>query len=92
MTQPNMGMFETLANILCEADPQGTPVPFVLQAVTDARFFAQLGIQTYGFTPMQFPPELNVASLAHAADERIPVDAVDFGTAAFFKLIEQYAG
>ena len=90
--EPNMGLFDTLAGILHEADPDGTPIPFVLQAVTDARFFAKLGIQTYGFIPMQLPDGFNPASMVHAADERIPVGAVDFGTAAMVELIKRYQG
>ena len=86
---PNMGMFDLLAGILSESDPSGIPIPFVLQAVTDARFFNQLGIQTYGFTPMQLPPELNFAALPHAADERIPVEAVDYGTAAYIEVAKR---
>ena len=89
---PNMAMFDTLAAILHDADPTGTPVPLVLPAVTDGRFFAKLGIQTYGFTPMQFPEGFNPASMAHAADERIPVGAVGFGTAAMVELIKRYQG
>ncbi len=89
---PNMGMFDLLAGILSESDPSGIPIPFVLQAVTDARFFNQLGIQTYGFTPMQLPPELNFAALPHAADERIPVEAVDYGTAAYIEVAKRYRG
>lgn len=89
---PDMGMFDTLSGILKDADPEGIPIPFVLQAVTDARFFAKIGIQTYGFTPMQFPEGFDVASLAHAADERIPVEAVDFGTAAMVELAKRYKG
>jgi acetylornithine deacetylase/succinyl-diaminopimelate desuccinylase-like protein len=40
--------------------------------VTDSRFFAQLGIQTYGFMPMRLPADFPVLKIIHAADERIP--------------------
>ena len=90
--QPDMGLFDTLAGILKEADPQGTPVPYMLSAVTDARFFSQLGIQTYGFTPMQLPQDFNFTEAAHAADERIPVDAVRFGSDAIFKTFQRFGG
>ncbi len=86
-TEVNMGLFETLAAILRKADPQGIPIPFVVPGVTDARLFAKLGIQTYGFTPMQFPPGFDHARLIHAADERIPVDAVTFGTEAVYQAL-----
>lgn len=86
----DMGLFGVLADILKEADPVGVPVPLVLSGVTDGRFFAQLGIQTYGFTPMQLPKDMNFTGLVHAADERVPVAAIEFGTAAIFKALQRF--
>jgi acetylornithine deacetylase/succinyl-diaminopimelate desuccinylase-like protein len=88
--EPDMGMFDTLADILREADPGSTPGPLVLSAVTDARHFSRLGIQTYGFTPMKMPPELSFWRLAHAANERIPVDSLEFGIEAIYKLLQRF--
>lgn len=85
----NMALFGTLADILRQADPNGVAIPLVLPAVTDARHFARLGIQTYGFLPMQLPPEFNFSATIHAADERLPAAALDFGTAAIFQLISR---
>ncbi len=87
--EPDMGMFGTLASILREADPQGIPVPMLGVGVTDGRFFARLGIQTYGYLPMILPEEMNFTRLIHAADERIPVEAVHFGTAAIYQAIQR---
>ncbi len=52
---PNMGLFDMLGDILRSFDPAGIPLPFVVSGVTDARFLSKLGIQTYGFTPLQLP-------------------------------------
>ncbi|HEV2654248.1 MAG TPA: M20/M25/M40 family metallo-hydrolase, partial [Ktedonobacteraceae bacterium] len=46
--QPDMGLFDTLATVLREADPGSVPIPFLTPVVTDGRFFSRLGIQTYG--------------------------------------------
>ena len=83
----NMGLFDTLAKILREADPAAIPIPFVIGAVTDARYFARLGIQTYGFTPMILPPDIDFSRLIHSADERIPIAALEFGARAMEKLL-----
>jgi acetylornithine deacetylase/succinyl-diaminopimelate desuccinylase-like protein len=88
--EPDMGLFRTLGDILREADPQGIPVPMLGTGVTDARFFSRLGIQTYGFIPMTLPESLNFSTLIHAADERIPVEALDFGTEALVKAIQRF--
>lgn len=87
---PDMGMFGLLADVLRDADPKGTPVPMLLPGVTDGRHFARLGIQTYGFTPMNLPPDFNFFNLVHAADERIPVDALRFGADAVYELLRRY--
>jgi len=88
--EPDMGLFDTLAGILREADADGVPVPYLVPFVTDARFFGRLGIQTYGFTPMRLRHDLKLWELAHGADERIPADAVDFGTEMIYKLLQRF--
>ncbi|MGE5333117.1 MAG: M20/M25/M40 family metallo-hydrolase [Nitrososphaerota archaeon] len=90
-TEPDMGLFDTLAAILREADPEGTPIPLLLSGVTDGRHFARLGIQTYGYLPMRLPADFPVIPLIHAADERIPVDAVNFGAEAIYQALRRFA-
>lgn len=89
-SEPDMGMFDTLKDILIEADPGSVPVPLLMSGVTDGRFFSKLGIQTYGFTPMRLPEEFNFSETAHAADERIPVEAVEFGTNAIYQALQRF--
>lgn len=89
---PDMGLFDKLAGILREADPDGIPVPLLLSGTTDGRIFSRLGIQTYGFLPMQLPEDFNFARTIHAADERIPMEAVDFGANAIYKLLQRFGG
>jgi acetylornithine deacetylase/succinyl-diaminopimelate desuccinylase-like protein len=88
----NMGLFNKLASILQKADPDGIPIPMLLPAFTDARFFSRLGIQTYGFTPMKLPVGFNFFEAIHAADERIPLEAMDFGANAIYELLKRYDG
>ncbi|RPH49404.1 MAG: M20/M25/M40 family metallo-hydrolase [Desulfobacteraceae bacterium] len=90
--ESDMGLFDTLSGILSDADPEGISVPLILPGVTDARIFARLGIQTYGFMPMSLPCGFNFFETIHAADERIPVEAVAFGTDAIFELLKRYKG
>jgi acetylornithine deacetylase/succinyl-diaminopimelate desuccinylase-like protein len=88
--EPDLGMFDTLAATLRELDPSAKPVPMLLPGVTDGRFFSRLGIQTYGFLPMQLPAELGFMQLIHAPDERLPADAVEFGTAAIERVLARF--
>ena len=87
---PDLGLFETLAGVVRELDPEGIPVPLLQIGVTDGRFFAQAGIQTYGFLPMRLPDEFAFTKLIHAADERIPVEALEFGAEAVWRAIQRF--
>ena len=89
-SKPDMGLFDILKDILHKADPEGIPLPILLATPTDARHFLKLGIQTYGFLPMLLPKELDVNKLFHNADERIPVEAVKFGTDNIYKLLQRF--
>jgi acetylornithine deacetylase/succinyl-diaminopimelate desuccinylase-like protein len=88
--EPDMGLFNTLIDILLEIDMEGIPVPLLLPSPTDARTFSRLGIQTYGFLPMNLPPDFNFNQVIHSADERVPVEAIEFGTTAIYKLLQTF--
>jgi acetylornithine deacetylase/succinyl-diaminopimelate desuccinylase-like protein len=88
--EPDMGLFGLLADVLRQADPDGIPVPLLLGARTDACFFSRLGIQTYGFLPMQLPEDFNFTQTIHAADERIPVESVGFGANAIYEVLRRF--
>jgi acetylornithine deacetylase/succinyl-diaminopimelate desuccinylase-like protein len=60
----------------------------MLSGGTDAKAFAKLGIRCFGFAPLQLPPELDFAALFHGIDERVPVDAVLFGTRVLEHFLE----
>jgi len=86
----DMGLFDTLKEILHMADPTGIAVPILLTSPTDARTFDKLGIQTYGFTPMILHKEMNFTKIVHSADERIPVEAINFGTNCIYELLKYF--
>jgi acetylornithine deacetylase/succinyl-diaminopimelate desuccinylase-like protein len=88
--EPDLAMFDTLAGALRELDPSAKAVPMLLPGVTDGRFFSRLGIQTHGFLPMQLPAELPFMQLIHAENERLPADAVEFGTTAIARVLERF--
>lgn len=90
--QADMGLYDTLAGILREDDPEGVPIPYMMPAVTDGRFFARLGIQTYGFLPVRLPEDFSFMSTIHAANERIPVEAVSAGADAVFRALQRFGG
>ncbi|MBE7436150.1 MAG: M20/M25/M40 family metallo-hydrolase [Anaerolineales bacterium] len=88
--EPDMSLFNKLAGVLREADPQGVPVPLLLSGVTDGRFLSKLGIQTYGFLPMTLPEDFNFSQIIHAADERVPAAAIEFGARAIYRTLSRF--
>ena len=86
----NLGLFDTLADIIGEQDPEGVSVPMLMPAGTDGRHFARLGIQTYGWMPMNLPSDFDFLKTIHAANERIPVAALEFGAAALHRLLQRF--
>jgi acetylornithine deacetylase/succinyl-diaminopimelate desuccinylase-like protein len=90
--EPDLGLLPLLSEIIVEQAPHAVPIPFLLPAVTDGRWFAQLGIQPYGFTPITLPEGFDFQRTVHAADERIPVEALSFGADAIYSLLSRYDG
>jgi acetylornithine deacetylase/succinyl-diaminopimelate desuccinylase-like protein len=88
--EPDLALFDTLAQTLRQLDPAARPIPLLLPAVTDGRFFSLLGIQTYGFLPMQLPEDMAFMDLIHAENERLPADALEFGTQAIARVLERF--
>jgi acetylornithine deacetylase/succinyl-diaminopimelate desuccinylase-like protein len=88
---PDMTLYPMLSGILRERESEAVPFPLLLPAYTDARHFARLGIQTYGFLPLRLPRDFP-SGLIHAPDERVPADAVRFGVDCVYDAITRYSG
>jgi acetylornithine deacetylase/succinyl-diaminopimelate desuccinylase-like protein len=86
----DLSLMGLLSDVLCAADPDAVPLPMLMPGLTDGRFFARLGIQTYGFLPMRLPAEMKFASLIHAADERVPAQEIGWGTDRICEVLTQY--
>jgi len=72
-------LVDAMNDALLAVDPEARIVPYMLSGGTDAKAFARLGIRCFGFAPLRLPPELDFAALFHGVDERVPVDALEFG-------------
>jgi acetylornithine deacetylase/succinyl-diaminopimelate desuccinylase-like protein len=88
----DLSQFDLFAAVLKEADPGCVPVPSLVTGGTDARHFARLGIRTYGFLPLNVPPDFNSSPTIHAADERVPVSALEFGAECVYEAVMRYRG
>ncbi|WP_432519325.1 M20/M25/M40 family metallo-hydrolase [Kineococcus sp. SYSU DK006] len=60
-------------------DPGAKVLPYCLSGGTDNKSFSHLGIRGYGFAPLRLPAGMDFAGMFHGVDERVPVDALEFG-------------
>lgn len=88
--EADMGLFDILSDVLKQSDPTAVPIPSIMVGVTDARFFTHIGIQTYGFLPMNLPDDFDTWTLVHNADERVPASAIEFGANTLYQAIQRF--
>jgi len=74
---------------LLAEDPDAIVAPYLMSGGTDAKHFRKLGMRSYGFAPLRLPAELDFTALFHGVDERVPVDALEFGARVFDRFLDQ---
>ncbi len=79
---------DAMIRALTDIDPEGKVVPYCLSGGTDAKHFSRLGIRCFGFTPLRLPADLDFSAMFHGVDERVPVDALQFGTTVLDRFID----
>jgi acetylornithine deacetylase/succinyl-diaminopimelate desuccinylase-like protein len=80
-------LVDAMTTAITSEDPGARLLPYMLSAGTDAKSFDRLGIRHFGFTPLKLPPELDFTALFHGVDERVPVEALEFGTRVLYRLL-----
>ncbi|MFF5209631.1 M20/M25/M40 family metallo-hydrolase [Streptosporangium sp. NPDC000396] len=84
-------LVECMIASLKAEDPAARAVPYCMSAGTDNKtFFADLGIRGFGFVPLRLPKEMDFAAMFHGVDERVPVDALQFGVRVLDRLLMTY--
>ncbi|MEU1345652.1 M20/M25/M40 family metallo-hydrolase [Streptomyces sp. NPDC005795] len=81
-------LVEAMRLALMAEDPIARAVPYMLSGGTDAKFFDDLGIRCFGFSPLRLPPELDFAGMFHGVDERVPVEGLKFGVRVLDRFID----
>ena len=74
-------------SILAE-DDEAIVAPYLMSGGTDAKHFRKLGMRSYGFAPLRLPADLDFTALFHGVDERVPVDALEFGARVFDRFLD----
>jgi len=80
LQQPFAGpLVDAMVAALDAEDPGAVVLPYLLGAGTDNKALSRLGIRGYGFSPLKLPADLDFTGLFHGVDERVPVEALEFG-------------
>ncbi|WP_203138381.1 M20/M25/M40 family metallo-hydrolase [Microbacterium sp. JZ31] len=83
-------LVDAMVGALGRHDP-GVPVlPYLLGAGTDNKALATIGIDGYGFAPLKLPADLDFTGMFHGVDERVPIDALEFGVRVLTDLVRTY--
>jgi acetylornithine deacetylase/succinyl-diaminopimelate desuccinylase-like protein len=81
-------LVEAMTGALLAEDPDALVAPYLMSGGTDAKHWNKLGIRCFGFTPLRLPPDLDFTALFHGVDERVPVDALQFGA----RVLDRFLG
>jgi acetylornithine deacetylase/succinyl-diaminopimelate desuccinylase-like protein len=78
---------EAMTASILEEDPDAVVAPYLMSGGTDAKHWERLGIRSFGFAPLRLPEDLDFTALFHGVDERVPVDALQFGARVFDRFL-----
>ena len=87
-TSADGDLWDAMSAALSAEDPDAIVAPYCLSAGTDAKWFAKLGIRCFGFSPLRLPPDLDFPGMFHGIDERVPLDALQFGVRVLDRLLD----
>ncbi len=82
-------LVDAMTRSLVAEDPDALVAPYLMSGGTDAKHFTRLGMRSYGFAPLRLPDDLDFTALFHGIDERVPVDALEFGARVLDRFLDQ---
>ena len=83
-------LVDAMTASLTRHDPEARVLPYLLSGGTDNKALSRLGIVGYGFAPLRLPADLDFPGMFHGVDERVPLDALDFGHRVLVDLLRTY--
>ena len=84
-------LYDAIAAVLKEFNPNCGVTPMLATGGTDSRFFRRRGSICYGFQPMY--PDVSsgkVVKREHGIDERISIENLIFGTSVLYETIRKF--
>ncbi|MDI6908327.1 M20/M25/M40 family metallo-hydrolase [Nocardioides sp.] len=82
-------LVDAMTRSLLAEDGEAVVAPYLMSGGTDAKHFRRLGLRSYGFAPLRLPADLDFTALFHGVDERVPVDALEFGARVLDRFLDE---
>ena len=90
-TRHDTVLFDQMVQAIRRHDPRAAGVvPYMMSGGTDAKLLAPLGMATYGFAPIQLPPDLKFMDLFHGHNERAPLAGLAWGTHVLYDVVKEH--
>jgi acetylornithine deacetylase/succinyl-diaminopimelate desuccinylase-like protein len=81
-------LVDTMVAALRAEEADARVLPYCLSGGTDNKALSTIGIRGFGFAPLRLPAELDFAGMFHGIDERVPLNALRFGTRVLGRFLE----
>ena len=84
------GLFPILEAVIRDHDPDGIPVPAMAPFGTDAKHIVDLGVPTFGFSPLRQPPGETYIERWHGIDERVSIEGLRWGLPVLYDAVLRF--
>jgi acetylornithine deacetylase/succinyl-diaminopimelate desuccinylase-like protein len=78
-------LYQSFVTVIHEYNPKALVVPLMDSGYTESQMYRPLGIDCYGFVPIEVTPELEATE--HAPNERVPVDQIRRGIKMLYEVV-----
>jgi len=82
-------LYQAIKQVAQRKEPGCVVTPFLITGATDSRFFRQIGIPCYDFSPFRLRQE--DAKLVHGHNERISIENLGFASEVILEIITEVA-
>jgi acetylornithine deacetylase/succinyl-diaminopimelate desuccinylase-like protein len=84
-------LYDVIASVLKEFEPNCGVTPMLMTGGTDSRFFRRMSSVCYGFQPMRPDvPYGEMVKMVHGVDERISIENLVFGTSVLYETVKKF--
>jgi acetylornithine deacetylase/succinyl-diaminopimelate desuccinylase-like protein len=84
-------LYDVIASVLKEFEPNCGITPILMTGGTDSRFFRKMDSVCYGFHPRRSDvPSGKMDKMVHGVDERISIENLVFGTSVLYEAVKRF--